>query len=180
MGGGGTFRILGARTVGDHGFLRVEELEVDTPAGPVARIVVRHPGAVAIVPVHADSVLLIRQYRAAVDRHLLELPAGKLDVEGEAPEDTAARELEEEMGYRAQRLEHVMDFFTGPGFTDEHMRLYAAYDLRPVPAAPTGPEEEAAEIVIVPLQDLASLLGSGELADAKTLVGLQWLAAGTG
>ena len=180
MGAGGAFRILGTRTVGEYGFLRVEELDVDTPAGRVSRIAVRHPGAVTIVPVHEESVLLIRQYRAAVDRHLLELPAGKLDVAGEAPEDTASRELAEEMGYRAQRLEHVMDFFTGPGFTDEHMRLYAAYDLAPVSAAPTGPEEEAAEIVTVRLQDLASLLGSGEVADAKTLVGLQWLAARTG
>jgi ADP-ribose pyrophosphatase len=172
---GGAFRILGARDLGDYGFLRLEELDVSTPSGPAKRFVVRHPGAVAMVPIHAEGVVLIRQYRAPVDRPLLELPAGKLDVAGEPPEETAARELEEEIGYRPDRLDHIMDFFTGPGFTDEFMRLYAAYGLRPVPPAPTGPEEAAAEIVIVPRSEIGELLSSGEVVDAKTIIGLQWL-----
>ena len=169
------FRIADARTVGEHGFLRLEEMTVETPTGSVTRIAVRHPGAVAIVAIDDDNVLLIRQYRAPVDRRLLELPAGKLDVAGEPIAQTAARELEEEIGYRPGNLEHVADFFTAPGFTDEHMSLFLASDLERVPAAPHGPEEEAAEVVSVPIGEVPALLTSGAIEDAKTIIGLQWL-----
>ena len=84
------FRILGATTVGAAGFLQFEELEVQPPSGePVQRVVVRHPGAVAVVPIDGNEVVLIRQYRAAVDEDLLEVPAGKLDIVGEPPVETA-------------------------------------------------------------------------------------------
>lgn len=133
---------------------------------------VRHPGAVAVVPVVDDAVVLIRQYRAPVDTSLLELPAGKLDVPGEDPEITAARELEEEIGYRPGSLALLATFFTGPGFTDEHMRVYVATGCTPTRRHPHGPEEQAAEIVHVPVGDLPALIAAGDVADAKTLVGL--------
>ena len=169
------FRVAGAQTVGEYGFLRIEELELATPQGPRRRIAVRHPGAAAVVGVVQGSVVLIRQYRAPVDSDLLEIPAGKLDVDGEPPEVTAGRELEEEAGYRAGRLEHIADFYTAPGFTDEYMRLYHATELTPVTAAPHGPEEEAAEVVELPIGEISGLLASGGVRDAKTLIGLQWL-----
>jgi len=138
----------------------------------VVRVVVRHPGAVAIVPLLGDELLLIRQYRAAVDRALLEIPAGKLDVEGEAPELTARRELEEEIGYRAGALHPLATFFTTPGFSNERMHLFVATDLEAVGATPHGAEEEVADVVRVAIDDVADLVRSGEVEDAKTLVAL--------
>jgi ADP-ribose pyrophosphatase len=173
------FRITGANTVGRLGFLQFDELEVVPPSGrPVTRIVVRHPGAVAVVPIEGDHLMLIRQYRAAVDTELLEIPAGKLDVAGEAPLETARRELEEEMGLRASRFRSLGNFYTTPGFSDELMYLYAAYDLDPVAASPVGPEEEAAQIVAVPLAEVPDLIKAGEVRDAKTLIALWWVVAG--
>lgn len=173
--GAESFSVTGSRVVAEHGFLTVEELDVAFGSRTYSRLVIRHPGAVAVVAQVDGCVLLIDQYRAAAGKSLMELPAGKLDVSGEAPERTAARELEEEVGYRAGRLHHLFDFYTAPGFTDEHMSLYAAYDLVPVPASPHGPEEEAAAIVKVPVGELGELLGSGRVEDAKTIIGLQWL-----
>jgi len=127
---------------------------------------------VCVVAVVDEAVVLIRQFRAPVDAMMLELPAGKLDIPGEPPERTAARELEEETGYRPGRLELIASFYTGPGFTDEHMRVFLATDCTPTAPHPHGPEEEAAEIVHVPIAELPALAASGEVADAKTLVGL--------
>jgi ADP-ribose pyrophosphatase len=169
------FHVRATRPVGSFGFLEVEELSVAPPAGPVNRFAVRHPGAVAVVALHDDSVLLFREYRAPVDRFPLELPAGKLDVDGEHAAATAAREIEEEIGFRAGALEEVAQFYTAPGFTDEHMTLFVASRLEPVPASPHGPEEEHGELVAVPLDDVPALLASGAVADAKTVIGLQWL-----
>ncbi len=169
------FRVIDARTVGEHGILRIEELTLDTPTGPVTRTAVRHPGAVAVIAIRKDTVLLIRQYRVCIDRRLLEIPAGTRDVDGEPPAETAARELEEEIGYRPGTLEHVADFFTAPGFTDEHMSLFLASDLSPVPTAPDGPEEASAVVVPVLISEVPALLASGAVEDAKSIVGLQWL-----
>ena len=169
------FHIVARSALYEHHFLRFEALEVSTPAGSVHRVAVRHPGAVAVIAVDGGEVILLEQYRPAVDRHLLELPAGKLDVDGEPPDMTAARELEEEIGFRPGRLEHLFDFFTAPGFSDEHMRLFLATELTAVPASPHGPEEEAAVTVPVPLGEIPALLASGDVVDAKSIIGLQWL-----
>ena len=171
------FRVVARRPIAEAAFVRLEALDVITPTGNlVERVAVRHPGAVAVVAVTEDDVVLIRQYRAAVDRSLLEIPAGKLDVAGEAPAVTAARELEEEVGFRAGKVERIGEFFTTPGFCDELMYLYFATDLRPVPMAPTGVEEMAAEVVPVRLAAVPDLLVDGSVHDAKTLIGLNWLA----
>ena len=171
------FRIVESRPIAEagSGFLRMEELGVDTPSGRMTRVVVRHPGAVAVIPLLEESILMIRQYRVPVDAALLELPAGIRDEPNEAPEATARRELEEEIGYRAGTVRPLMEFFSAPGFTDEHMTLYLATELAPVPRSPRGAEEEAAEVVTVPLTAIADLLASGDVSDAKTIIGLQWL-----
>jgi ADP-ribose pyrophosphatase len=144
--------------------------QVELPGG--ARIeleVVRHPGAAAVVPfASADHVVLIHQFRHAVDGTIWEVPAGKLD--GEAPEVCAARELEEEAGLRAGRLERLGAIWTTPGFTDERIHLFAAYDLEAVPQRLQ--EDEVLEVVEMPLARAIQMIWTGELTDAKSALAL--------
>ncbi len=148
--------------------------QVRPPEGDAfERELVRHPGAVVVVPlVSADRALLVRQYRAAVDRELLELPAGKRDVAGEPPETTAARELVEEVGRRAGSLELLAEFYNSPGFSDEHTFLYLATGLTEVPDSRQGPEEAAMTLEEVPLAAVERLVSEREIVDAKTIIGL--------
>jgi ADP-ribose pyrophosphatase len=170
------FRIDGSRTLAAHGFLRLELLDVVGPTGDhVERLAIRHPGAVAVLPIDVDEVVLMRQFRAPLGDTLLEVPAGKLDVTDEPPIETAARELEEEVGLRAGRIEPVFGFWTTPGFTDEFIHLFVATDLEPVAARPHGLEETAADIVRIPIRDVERAIAAGEIRDVKTLVALQWL-----
>ena len=118
------------------------------------------------------TVLLVRQYRAAVDRVLLEIPAGKRDVDGEDPEVTAARELEEEVGVRADRMEKLAEFFNSPGFCDEHSFVYLATGLERTEISAQGVEEEHMTVEEVALDDVTSLVAAGTLVDAKSIIGL--------
>jgi len=137
------------------------------------RDVVRHPGAVCVVPVtDGGGVLLVRQYRGPVDRALLEIPAGTRDVEGEAPEVTAGRELEEEVGVRAGRLRLLATVYNTPGFCDEETLVYLAQDLEPGTHGRHGEEERHIEVVEVPLADVDTLVASGTLVDAQTVLGM--------
>jgi ADP-ribose pyrophosphatase len=137
------------------------------------RDVVHHPGAVSVVAVADDSkVVLVRQYRAAVDRELLEIPAGKLDVGGEEPEATARRELEEEVGIKAGRLEKLAEFFNSPGFSDEHSVVFMARDLERCDTSLQGVEEQHMTVEEVTLDQVPELISSGEILDAKTIIGL--------
>ena len=132
-----------------------------------------HPGAVGILAVDGDALILVRQPREAVgEPDLLELPAGKLD-EGEDPLATAKRELAEEVGKGAGRWEHVKSFFTSPGFTDEECHIYLAEDLHDAEAE--ADENERIEIVRWPLERLDDAIE--ECRDSKTLIGLLWLRA---
>jgi ADP-ribose pyrophosphatase len=138
------------------------------------REVVRHPGAVAVVPLHEDgSVTLVRQYRPAVDRHLLEVPAGIRDVDGEAPELTARRELQEETGLVATKIEPLVGFYNSPGFCDQETLLFVATGLEAGEAAPAGTEERWMEVVRIALDEVDDLTRRGVLVDAQTLIGLQ-------
>ncbi|MGB0619483.1 MAG: NUDIX hydrolase [Myxococcota bacterium] len=143
---------------------------VDLPNGRRVEFdLVRHPGAAAVVPFMDDGrVLLIRQFRFATGGEILEIPAGKLDP-GEAPEACAARELEEETGYRAGRLERLGSIWTTPGFCDEIIHLYAAFDLEP--ANQRLEPDEIIELVPTPLADALDSL-SGPLVDGKTATAL--------
>jgi 8-oxo-dGTP pyrophosphatase MutT (NUDIX family) len=137
------------------------------------REVVHHPGAVSVVAVHDDAtVVLVRQYRAAVDRELLEIPAGKRDVDGEDPAVTAGRELAEEVGLRAERVEKLGEFFNSPGFCDEHSHVFLALGLTEVPTDTQGPEERHMAVERVALADVPALVAAGEIVDAKTIIGL--------
>jgi ADP-ribose pyrophosphatase len=143
---------------------------VELPNGHrVALDIVRHPGAAAVVPFASPTdVLLIRQYRYAAGGTIWEVPAGKLD--GQTPEACAARELEEEAGRRAGRLEHLASILTTPGFTDEVIHLFAAFDLEPV--AQRLEHDEVIEVVQVPLAEALARVWSGELRDAKSALAL--------
>jgi ADP-ribose pyrophosphatase len=137
------------------------------------RDVVRHPGAVAVVAVtDRQTVVLVRQYRGALDRWLLEIPAGTRDVDGEAPETTAARELEEEAGVCAAHLEHLATVANSPGFCDELTEVYLATGISQSTAARHGHEEEGIEVVEVPLDGIETLVADGRLVDAQTILGV--------
>jgi 8-oxo-dGTP pyrophosphatase MutT (NUDIX family) len=170
------FRIVGSRTLSDVGFLSLTEEQVEGPERELfTRYAVHHPGAIVVVPIDVDGVsaVLVRQFRAAIGRELLEVPAGKRDVRGEAPEDTARRELEEEIGRRPGRLVELCEFHNSPGFCDEYTHLFVALDLETVEAPrPVSAEERALTVVPVPLADVDRLIASRELVDAKSIIGL--------
>ena len=129
-----------------------------------------------MVPIDNDGehVILVRQYRSAVDRELLEIPAGKRDVEGEPPEETAHRELEEEIGQRAHRMVRLGSFMNSPGFTDEHTHLFCALDLEAVESTWVGHDEESVMTVErVAIAEIDDLIATETIIDAKTIVGLQ-------
>jgi len=130
----------------------------------------RHPGAAAVVPfLDEQTVLLIRQYRFATGGELLEVPAGKLDP-GEAPAACALRELEEETGYRAGRVEPLSSIWTSPGFTDEVIHLFMATDLeRGVQCLDS---DEIIELVPMPFDEALDRVRRGELRDAKSAIAL--------
>ncbi len=167
------FESLGGETVyaGRLVDVRIERFRYADGA-EVSREIVRHKGAVGILAYDEQEVWLVRQPREAVaEPDLLEIPAGRLDVRGEQPLEAAKRELAEEIGRGAQRWEHVLTYYTGAGFTDERVHLYAATGLFER-SADSG-EDERIELVPWPLARLDEALA--ECRDAKTLIALGWL-----
>ena len=145
--------------------------EVELPSGRrVTLEILRHPGAAAVVPFLDDeNILLLRQYRYAAGGTIWEVPAGKLDA-GEEPEHCAARELEEETGYRAGRITRTGEILTTPGFTDERIHLFCAFDLtRGKRAHETA---EVIEVHEVAFRDALEMIERGEIIDAKSIVAL--------
>lgn len=155
--------------------LRVDQVAM--PGGGVApREVAQRPDAVAVVPLTTDGeVVMLRQYRHPVGRYELEIPAGLLDVEGEAEAEAAQRELVEEIGMTAGTLERLTRFWNSAGWSDEATTVFVGRDLRP--AAPDDdfvPEGEEADMQVlrVPLAEAVALVRSGAITDAKTVIGL--------
>ncbi|WP_455242881.1 NUDIX hydrolase [Petrachloros mirabilis] len=154
---------------------RVLTLNIDTVTLPNGATIdlemVRHPGAAAIVPFKDDgTVVLIRQFRHAAGGFIYEIPAGKLHL-GEDPKACAARELEEEIGYKTDDLELVTSIFTAPGFTDEVIHIYKANRL--TKGKQQLDRDEILEVVEVSLDDAITMIRNGSIRDAKTIVGLQ-------
>jgi ADP-ribose pyrophosphatase len=170
----GGFRFLGERTRYAGSFFSLTTGTFLDPGGyTFERDIVRHPGAVCVVPLDADDkILMLRQYRGSVDRHILELPAGKLDVPGEVTEEAARRELAEETGRIAGRVTELGYFFNSPGFTDEATTCYLAEDLIDKGRATQGVEEDHMTIELVALADVWNLQTAGELIDGKSLIAL--------
>jgi 8-oxo-dGTP pyrophosphatase MutT (NUDIX family) len=170
-----TFERIGSETAWEGRFaaVRVERFRYDD-GQEAEREIVTHPGAVAVVVHDGERLFLVRQPREAVDEQaLLELPAGKLDEEGEEPLDTARRELAEEIGKGARSWEHLTSFYTSPGFADEQCHVFLATELYDERAEVD--EGERIEIVEVPLTDLDDVIAG--CRDSKTLVGLLWFRA---
>jgi len=151
--------------------IQLSQEETTLPNGlQVCFEIVRHPGAAAIVPLKENgNVILIRQYRYAVDDYLLEIPAGTLHS-GEDPTVCAARELEEEVGYQATRWEKLLPIFTAPGFCDEKIHLYLAQGLRETKQRLD--RDEIIERVEMPLSEAVTKILDGTICDAKSISGL--------
>ena len=158
-------RIFQGRVVG----LRVDQVRL--PSGRLTqREVVEHRGAVALVALDGEgNVLFVRHFRKAIERELLELPAGTLE-HGEEPEACARRELREETGYRAGRMEHLVSFYSSPGFLTERLEVFLARELvwDPLPAR----EEEIIELRKLPLGQALALIAQGHICDAKSIIGI--------
>src|SRR5688500_15876079 len=153
-------------------FRVVRETYVTSGGDMRSREIVRHPGAVVIVPLLDDGrVCLIRNWRVSVRQTLIELPAGTLEPP-EPPQAAAARELAEETGYSAARIELVHHFYPAPGILDEKMHLFLAGGL--TPGSPRREAGEEIENLLLPLDEAVALIFRGEIRDAKTLVGLLW------
>ena len=172
-GSGSGFTQVSQRVVHEGAVVTFTVGTFRSPSGELLeRDVVKHPGAVSVVAIDGEEVVLVRQFRAALGFDLLEIPAGKRDVPGEAPEVTAARELEEEVGLRAGSLELLVDFYNSAGFSDEHSYVYLATDLHAGELALQGVEEQHMTIVRIPLEEIPARIAAGEIIDAKTLIGL--------
>ncbi len=151
--------------------LWVGEVQLDN--GEIhSREVIRHNGGVAIVPVIDNSVILIRQFRIAIGRDILELPAGKLETD-ESPEACAYRELEEEIGYRSGKMLLATSYYSSVGFTDEKMYVFLAFKLRKV--IQHLDSDERIEVVNMPIAEIGERLARNEFEDAKTIIGLRGL-----
>jgi ADP-ribose pyrophosphatase len=171
---------IGSRRLHTGRIINLDMDEVRFPDGSTGELeMVRHPGAAAVVPFLSapggsdPQILLLKQYRHAADGYLYEIPAGRLDP-GEAPADCARRELQEETGCTAERVEHLLTFYTTPGFTDEVIHLFMATALT---QGPSGREaDEFIEVQTFPLSRALAMVGSGEIKDGKTALGLLYAA----
>ncbi len=168
--------------IGDHRRLSTEQMfdgkivkvfvdEVRLPDGRQTRWErVIHPGAVGMVPLLSDgTIVLVRQYRHAVGKVLLEIPAGKLE-EGEPPEVCARRELAEEVGYRAGELVKLAEFYNSPGYSDEFFHLFLARELEEGQAE--AETDEFFQVEAVQLEEAFDMISTGEVRDAKTIIGI--------
>lgn len=150
--------------------------EVSLPNGKQSkRELIEHPGAVAIIAVTDEQkIIMVEQYRKALERSLVEIPAGKLEP-GEAPETTAMRELEEETGYSAEKLEKLISFSTSPGFADEVVHLFLAVGLHKAVNGAVTDDDEFVELMEVTVADAEEMIRSERIYDAKTAYAVQWV-----
>jgi 8-oxo-dGTP pyrophosphatase MutT (NUDIX family) len=171
------FEPLGERLIHEGHAIDLVVATFRAPDGSeIEREVVHHPGAVSVVPIidrpAGPAAVMVRQFRAALGADLLEIPAGKRDVQDEPAEETAQRELAEEVGLAAGRLVQLAEFHNSAGFSDERSFVFLGLDLTPVPSDRQGVEEEHMTIEEVPLADVPGLIDRGELTDAKSIIGL--------
>ena len=154
--------------------LKVDEVSLPN-GGTSNREIVNHPGAVAVIALTDDNkLILVEQYRKALERSIIEIPAGKLE-KGEEPLETAKRELEEETGYAAGEMIYLQSFATSPGFADEIIHLYVARNLVVVEDKKQLDEDEFVELMEVTIEEAEELVAKGKIYDAKTAFAVIWL-----
>lgn len=165
------FRITAERELYRGRVFTLKSQDVVLPNGRSTTLnIVEHPGAVAIVPIHANGdVLLLKQFRLAAGGDIYEIPAGTREP-GESPAVTARREIIEETGHRARKLRKLAVFFTAPGFCTEKMHLYVATGLEP--AAAERDADEVIRVIRVPYPKALAMIRDGRIRDAKSIVGL--------
>ncbi len=155
--------------------LRLDNVVLEN-GNSATREIVEHPGAVGIIAIKDNGdIVLVRQYRKAVEQVLLELPAGKLE-KGEDPKVCAARELAEETGYRAKKMVYLSRYYTSPGFSNEVMHMYIATGLKDGERNPD--EDELVDTVEISLERAVDMAIKGEIMDAKTIIGIMMLNRG--
>jgi ADP-ribose pyrophosphatase len=174
--------LLGSERLYDGRIINLDRDTVRFPDGSTGQLeMIRHPGASAVVPfldpanTSDPRVVMIRQFRHAADGYVWEVPAGRLDP-GEAPERCAARELEEETGLSARRIEPILTIYTTPGFTDERIHLFTAHELSE--GSPRQEADEFVEVHRLRRSEVERMIRSGEIVDGKTLVALLCAFAG--
>ena len=150
--------------------------EVTLPNGGVSkREIINHPGAVAVIAITEDhKILVVEQYRKALERSIVEIPAGKLE-KGEEPIVTARRELEEETGYTTDDLTFVQAFATSPGFADEVIHVYVAKNLQKLDVPVAMDEDEFVELMEVTVEEAEAMMADGRIYDAKTAFAILWM-----
>lgn len=168
------FSTRALETVHSWAMFRLLRRTVSTSSGEeFERTYVSTPGAVACVAITDDhQIVLVRQYRATFDDMVLEIPAGMRDVEGELPEVTAVRELQEESGFTATHLHYMASMLSSPGVTDSTVEIFLATGLQRGDAQPHGPEEDAMEIITVPFSEALAMIDDGRLRDSKSVFGV--------
>ncbi|WP_075982209.1 NUDIX hydrolase [Bacillus massilinigeriensis] len=150
--------------------------EVKLPNGKTSkRELIKHPGAVAILAITDENkIVMVEQYRKALERELVEIPAGKLE-KGEEPRICAERELEEETGYECESLEWLISFYTSPGFADEIVHLYLAKGLKQKENAASPDEDEFVQLIELTLDEALQYVKEQKIYDAKTVLAVQYL-----
>lgn len=165
--------ITSVREIFKGNVIDVRTYTVSLPNGkPSEREVVLHRGAVSIIAIFEGEMYFVRQHRVASDHILLEIPAGKREV-NETPMETAIKELKEEIGATCERMECIAEFQVSPGFTNERVNLYLAHDLKL--GKPETEHDEFLEIVKIPIGDLPKMLDERAFQDAKTLIAVQYV-----
>ena len=170
---GKDFRKVSETTLHEGFVVTYNQAVFEGPQGEILqRDVVRHPGAVAVVAIDKDEVILVNQYRPALEAVTLEIPAGKLDVSGEERIDAARRELNEETGLDTKNLTLLSEFHNSAGFTDELTSIYLAENLMPTEAKAVSVEEEYLTVTRVSFEKALQFVAQGVITDAKTVIGL--------
>lgn len=177
----GGFRWLDESIVHRGYAFEVTVARYEAPDGSeFTRDVVRHVGAVAVLPRHDDgTITVVRQYRAPIEAELIEIPAGLRDVADEPAEETAVRELAEEVGLVADRVEPLCRFHTAAGFSDEVVHIFEATGLRAIGSDVQGPEEEHMTVERHSIDDLVAMITDGTITDAKTIIAVLMVARST-
>ncbi|QTM99723.1 NUDIX domain-containing protein [Sediminibacillus dalangtanensis] len=169
-------RTIASETIFNGKVVKLQVDEVSLPDGNTSkREIIKHPGAVAIIPVTKDNkILFVEQYRKPLEKTLVEIPAGKLEP-GEKPEITAKRELEEETGYTTNELTFLTSFYTSPGFADEIIHLYITKDLHLLEEEVAGDEDEFVDILELSLEEAEQLVKEQRIHDVKTAYAVLYL-----